>query len=185
MGPVDRDQGAKSMAQKKPSHYNDLVHVIEPSKRFNVLSLEPYVAEGRLAVPYRYFPGPVATRFFVELRDNKRIMGIRCPECSTVYVPPEGTCGRCFRRLEEWVEVGREGTLESFTVPRYSLPIHPGPAPVAYALVRLDGADTGFLHLLGEADTKGLRIGMRVEAVFGEERVGNILDIRYFRPQGS
>jgi len=56
---------------------------------------------------------------------------------------------------------------------------------VAYALVRLDGADTGFLHLLGEADTKGLRIGMRVEAVFGEERVGNILDIRYFRPQGS
>jgi uncharacterized OB-fold protein len=46
----------------------------------------------------------------------------------------------------------------------------------------LDGADTGFLHLLYEFDEGGLRSGDRVEAVFADEREGGILDVRYFRP---
>lgn len=172
------------MFDKKPTAYSDFLARIHPSRRFNLLSLDPYVAEGRLAMPYRYFPGPVATRFFQELRDGQRILGIRCPQCNTVYVPPVSTCGRCFEGLEEWVEVGRGGVLQSFTMTHYTLPIHPAPAPLIHGLVRLDGADTGLLHLLGEAEYATLRIGMRVEAVFREKRVGNILDIQYFRPVG-
>jgi uncharacterized OB-fold protein len=159
-----------------------MFHLVTPSRRFNVLSLDPYVAEGRLAMPYRYFPGPIATRFFVELRDNQRIFGIRCPKCDMVYVPVESTCGRCFEKLEDWIEVGKEGVLRSYTVTHYSLPVHPVCTPIMYGLIKLDGADTGFLHFLGEAEPEDLRMGMRMEAVFKEERVGNILDIKYFRP---
>jgi uncharacterized OB-fold protein len=57
-------------------------------------------------------------------------------------------------------------------------------APFAYALIKLDGADTGFLHVLGEVDPGKIREGMRVEAVFAEERKGSPLDIAYFRPIG-
>lgn len=170
------------MPVRKPTKYTNMFHLMTPSRRFNVLSLDPYVAEGRLAMPYRYFPGPIATRFFVELRDNQRIFGIRCPKCEIVYVPVESTCGRCFEKLEEWVEVGTEGVLQSYTVTHYSLPIHPVSPPIMYGLIKLNGADTGFLHLLGEVEPRELHIGMRMEAVFREERVGNILDIAYFRP---
>jgi hypothetical protein len=173
------------MSDMKPTAYSEFLSLIRPGRRFNLLSLDPYVAEGRLAMPYRYFPGPVATRFFQELRDHQRILGIRCPKCNTVYVPPLSTCGRCFEALENWVEVGTKGVLQSFTMTHYTLPIHPGPAPLIHGLVRLDGADTGLLHLLGEADALSLKIGMRVEAVFKDERAGNILDIRYFRPARS
>jgi uncharacterized OB-fold protein len=59
------------------------------------------------------------------------------------------------------------------------LPTEP---PLVYGIVQLDGADNGFVHLLGGVETEQLRIGMRVEAVFKEERKGSILDIKYFRP---
>lgn len=169
------------MLDKKPSKYTDMLHLIAPSKGLTVLSLDPYVAGGRLAMPYRYFPGPIATRFFLELRDNQRIVGIRCPTCGIVYVPPETTCGTCFEKLEEWVEVGKRGVLQSYTITHYRLPVHPDHTPFIYGVVKLDGADTGFLHFLGEVDAGALRIGMIMEAVFREKRVGNILDIKYFR----
>jgi len=54
--------------------------------------------------------------------------------------------------------------------------------PLIYGLIRLDGADTNFVHLLGEIDPAAIEIGMRVEAVFKEERGGSILDIAYFKP---
>ncbi len=168
--------------KQKPTKYPDMFHLISPSKRFRILNMDPYVAEGRLAMAYRYFPGPVATRFFTELRDHKRIMGVRCPQCGTVYVPVEPTCGRCFQKMDEWVEVGREGVLQGFTRPHYTLPVHPGLEPLIYGIIKLDGADTGLLHLLGEVAYPDLERGMRMEAVFDEAPQGNILDIKYFRP---
>jgi uncharacterized OB-fold protein len=54
--------------------------------------------------------------------------------------------------------------------------------PFAYGMMLLDGASTGLVHFLGEVDLKEIKAGMRVEAVFKEERVGDILDIKYFRP---
>lgn len=168
--------------ENKPTKYTDLLHVVTSSKMFNVVSLDPLVAEGRIAMPYRYFPGSVASRFFVELRDHQKIFGIRCTTCDIVYVPPEATCGRCFEQLEEWIEVGTQGFLETYTLTHYQLPIHPGPVPLMHGLIKLDGADTGFVHLLGEVNLQSIKIGMRMEAVFKEKREGTILDILYFRP---
>jgi uncharacterized OB-fold protein len=54
--------------------------------------------------------------------------------------------------------------------------------PLVYGIIQLDGADTGLVHMLGEVEPEQLRIGMRVQAVFKEERVASILDIKYFKP---
>jgi uncharacterized OB-fold protein len=40
------------------------------------------------------------------------------------------------------------------------------------------------LCALGGVEAEQLQIGMRVQAVFKEERTGSILDIKYFRPLG-
>ncbi len=144
--------------------------------------LEPVVVRQDLKVPYRYSMGATTSRFFIEIRDNRRIMGIRCPQCDVVFVPPRTTCGRCFSQLQEWVEVGDTGTLETYTQVRYTTPVQPVAAPFYYGIIKLDGADTGLAHVVGGLKGQEPRIGMRVQAVFRENRKGNMLDIIYFMP---
>jgi uncharacterized OB-fold protein len=144
--------------------------------------LDPVVVRQDLQVPYRYSLGATTSKFFIEIRDNRKIMGIRCPACELVYVPPRATCGRCFSQLDDWVEVGGRGTLETYTRVQYSTPAQPVPAPFYYGIIKLDGASTGLPHLVGGMKGREPRIGMRLEAVFRDERRGNMLDIAYFQP---
>ena len=143
---------------------------------------EPYTIPGWIIAPYKYTIGKIASRFFTEIRDNKRIFGIRCSNCGIVFVPPRSTCNRCFGKLEDWVEVDYRGTLTTYTIVNYSLPVHPVDCPFIYGIVQLDGADSGLTHLISEVNWQDLKIGMRVQAVFKEKRQGNILDIKYFKP---
>jgi uncharacterized OB-fold protein len=144
--------------------------------------MEPFFAVGTITMPYEYSAGKMGSRFLIELRDNKRFMGVKCPTCNRVYVPPRSTCKECFGQLDEWVEVSDKGTLLTYTVVHRPHPVQPMEPPFAYGIVQLEGADTGFVHLLGEVDFDQLRIGMKVQTVFKEERVGDILDIEYFKP---
>jgi hypothetical protein len=84
--------------------------------------------------------------------------------------------------MDQWVEVSHEGTLMSYTMVYQSEPSHPVKTPFAYGIIKLDGADTGFAHIIGEVNPKDLKIGMKVKAVFKDKRVGSILDISHFKP---
>src|SRR3972149_1492657 len=66
--------------------------------------------------PYRYSMGTIPSYFFQMIRDEKRIMGKKCPRCGTVYVPPRPVCGPCYEETGDWVEVGPKGTLVAYTV---------------------------------------------------------------------
>lgn len=144
--------------------------------------LEPIVERQVIKVPYRYAMGKVASKFFGAIRDHKKILGIRCPKCQITYVPPRSTCGRCFSLLQDWVEVSDKGTLQTYTIIRYSTPLQPVPPPFVYGIIKLDGADTGLAHLVAEVDFARLRPGLRLKSIFREERKGNMLDILYFKP---
>ncbi|MFW9896902.1 MAG: DNA-binding protein, partial [Candidatus Thorarchaeota archaeon] len=52
--------------------------------------------------------------------------------------------------------------------------------PFSYGIINLDGADTGFVHIIKESDPEKLNIGMRVKAVFKAKPRKRILDIEYF-----
>jgi uncharacterized OB-fold protein len=143
---------------------------------------EPFVIEGKIEIPYSYAAGRMGSRFLTELRDHKRILGVKCPSCDRVSVPPRSICNRCFGKLSELVEVSDEGVLETYATVHQSAASHHLAPPFSYGVVKLDGADSGFVHLIGEAETGQLRIGMRVKAVFADQRNGDILDIRYFKP---
>jgi len=126
--------------------------------------------------------GATGTKFLTEIRDNKKILGIKCPSCGKVYVPPRLHCPTCFVRMSEWVELSGKGTLSSYTIVRYQEPYMPKEPPFAYGVIQMEGADTGMAHFLGEVDLDKIKIGMRLEPVFKEEREGSILDIDYFKP---
>lgn len=135
-----------------------------------------------MQVPYNYSAGPVTSRFLTALRDERKILGIRCIRCGKVYVPPRGTCRKCFCELSEWVGLSGSGVIETFTAVGYPEPTQPLDTPYILAVIKLDGADTGFTHLVGEVSEDDIKIGMRVKPVFQEKRKGHILDIKYFRP---
>lgn len=144
--------------------------------------LDVWIYDGQIYIPNTYSAGATGSRFLIEIRDNKRIMGTRCPTCNLVYVPARSTCRDCFGKLDEWVEVSDRGTLLTYAVSHRANTILPMEPPLIYGIVQLDGADTGFVHLLGEVGDDQLNIGMRLQAVFKEERVASILDIEYFKP---
>lgn len=147
-------------------------------------AVDNHVVNGKLRVPYNNWFGALASAFFRELRDHQRLRGTRCPACNKVYMPPKSVCPDCLAQLTQWVDLPSTGTLLSYTIVHYDYGAYyqPQKAPYPLGIIRLDGADTGLCHLLGEVRPEGIRIGMRVEAVFKKERKGNILDIAYFRP---
>ena len=143
-----------------------------------------FVIEGKMALPYQYFAGAVGSKFIVSLRDEKQILGVRCHKCEKTFVPPRQTCERCFAPLtDDWVKVEPTGVVTGFTVVRYAEPYQPKEPPYVLALIKLDGADTPFTHLLECGDVGNARVGMRVRAVFSEEPMDNILNISHFKEE--
>ncbi len=142
---------------------------------------ENFVIPGMISIPFNYAAGRTASRFFIALRDEKKILGTRCSTCRRVIVPPRAFCGRCSVATEEWVEVSDCGTLVSYTVTYHEGPHLPHRPPVVYGLIRLDGADTDLVHLLDLTNLDRIEIGARVQAVFREQREGRLLDIAYFK----
>ncbi len=144
-----------------------------------VENVEPLTLKGQIKVPYSWSVGEVGSRFLVSLRDDQKIIGNRCGECKTVFVPPRMNCGKCFKRINDWVDLSPEGIVEAYTVVRFAYPMQPADPPFAFALIKLDGADVGFLHII----TKNLDLlkkGVRVRAQFAEQRTGHIKDIEAF-----
>jgi uncharacterized OB-fold protein len=144
--------------------------------------LDVFIYHGKIYIPNTYTAGAVGSRFLIELRDNKKIVGTKCTTCDLVYVPARSVCKHCFAELDKWVEVSDRGTLQTYTVAGQRNGVQPVDPPIIYGIVQLDGASTGLVHMLSEVDFEKLAVGMRVKAVFAEKRVGSILDIKYFAP---
>jgi uncharacterized OB-fold protein len=145
--------------------------------------MSPTKIPGELSVSFRYTPGVGNTAFFEALRDRGVFLGSHCGSCDVTYVPARIFCERCLDELEPAVEVGPDGELASWTVARVDVDDRPLDEPVTYGLVRLDGADTVFLHRLIDLEGAPI-IGMRVRAVLASDREGSILDVDGFAPAG-
>jgi uncharacterized OB-fold protein len=141
---------------------------------------EPLVFTGSITIPFSYAAGAAASRFLVALRDERRILGTRCPSCRKVLVPARSFCAGCWEDTRDWIEVGPEGALVSWTTVHLPLP-HLPPPPATLGLLRLDGADTDLLHVIGGAP-RGLERGLRLRPVWRETRTGSLLDIAHFAP---
>lgn len=137
-------------------------------------------------MPYEWSIGLYGSRFFQEIKEHGRFVGIRCNGCGTVYVPPRRVCGPCFKELTELVPLSDTGVITAFSVVNYPF-IDPNtgsqrPIPYTYGYIKLDGADSIFSHIINEMDLSRIKVGMKVRAVFKDvaQMEGNIQDILYF-----
>ena len=133
---------------------------------------------------FHYSAGRYGSRFLEEMQERKRFVGVRCPKCGKVYVPPREVCGPCFTKMEEAVEVGPRATLKTYTIIRFPY-IDPETGdlkrvPFGYGFFKLDGADTLFQHYFPIDDESKIKIDARFEPVWREHRTGSVRDIEHF-----
>lgn len=142
---------------------------------------EPLAAQHVLEYPYHRSVGPVIGRFLAGLRD-RRIRGVRAPD-GRVLVPPIEYDPVTGDALSELVKLTDCGVVTSWTWIAEPRRNHPLAHPFAFALIRIDGADTSMLHAVDSGEEASMRTGMRVRALWRDETVGAITDIVCFEPE--
>ena len=139
----------------------------------------PHVVE----YAYRRSVGAVLGRFFTGLRERK-LVGTRT-RAGRVLVPPCEYDPDTGEQVDEFVDVGPGGVVTTWAWVHAPSAKHPLSRPFAWALIRLDGADTGMLHAVDAGSEAHMRTGLRVRPRWREQTKGEIQDIECFEPDGA
>ena len=144
------------------------------------VEMQPY----KIDLQYEHAFGPYYGRLFDEIKTNRRIMGVRCPHCEKVMVPPREICDVCHVPTSTWVELPHTGTVRAMSVINLEFRGQRRPPPYIYAEIMLDGASTRLIHNVGGLDMNRakelVKPGTRVRAVWREEKTGSLDDISHF-----
>jgi len=148
-----------------------------------VIAERPYGID----LKYRHAYGTFYGRLFDEMRETRRIVGVRCPSCQSVLVPPRPVCEACFVPTAQFEDVSDVGSLRAFSVIHLAFEGQVREPPYVYAEIALGGASTRLIHVLGGFDVDRaaelLRPGMTVRAVWlPDSHTGTLADIDYFEP---
>ena len=131
--------------------------------------------------PFSRTTGPVIGAFLTGLREQV-LIGIRGAD-GRVLVPPTEYDPITGEDLSELVEVGPGGVVDTWAWVRNPMPKHPLQRPFAWAVVRPDGADVGFLQAVDAGSIDAMATGMRVVPQWAEEREGTIHDLACWEPE--
>jgi uncharacterized protein len=139
------------------------------------------VTESVIRFPYKRSLGPVIGAFLNGLA-QQRVLGIRSGE--RVLCPPLEWDPETGAELvhDDLVEVGPAGTVTSWSWVGTPTEQHPLDHPFAFALIRLDGADTTLVHVVDAGSLDAMATGMRVVPRWKESRTGHITDLSAFVP---
>jgi uncharacterized OB-fold protein len=147
----------------------------------------PEVLSAPLVVefPFTRSTGPVIGAFLTGLRERV-VLGIRGSD-GRVLCPPAEYDPVDAAELSTLVRLPDTGTVTAWAWNPHPRPHQPLATPFAWALIRLDGADTALLHALDApppdpGDPLATRTGLRVRIRWAEERSGAITDIACFEP---
>jgi uncharacterized OB-fold protein len=125
--------------------------------------------------------GPVLSQFMDALAE-RRILGARGAD-GRVHAPPfEYDPVSAEPPGSDLIEVGPEGTVVSWSWMPEPLAGQPLAEPFAWALIRLDGADTAMLHAVDAGSAAAMRTGLRVRPRWAAHPAGSIRDIACFEP---
>ena len=122
---------------------------------------------------YNWSTGKYLGHVYAEAKENKKLVGNKCPKCKQIMWGPTIVCPKC--KVEtgwEWEELPETGTVTQYTYLVFPLwDPHYGerwanPHPSGTILL-----DNGVYqrHFLEETDPEKLKVGMRVQAVWKED----------------
>lgn len=136
----------------------------------------------KIVINYKYTMGG-QSHFFIELKNNKKIMGTKCKKCGKVWMPPRIACSDCYEDTD-WVELPQSGEILISTIVWYTTSAFIASVPYGIAFIKMDEADTGMLQGIFSENLVPSKIkkGKRVKAVFNKEREGKMTDF-FFVPE--
>ena len=145
---------------------------------------EPRLTTHKIEFPYTRTLGPVYSGFLTGMRDAK-ILGIRSRD-GRVLCPPTEWDPLTGETLDvDLVQVGPAGVVTTWAWVSDPTRKHPLDHPFAFALITLDGADTGLLHAVDAGSIDAMSTGMRVTPRWKQERIGHITDVEAFEPESA
>ena len=127
---------------------------------------------------------PVTAPFWESLHKGQLEVQ-RCDDCSSFVFYPRALCPHCSSRRLNWTPVSGRGHIYTMTI------VHKAPgaafqadAPYVVALVELEEGCRVMSNIVEvKADPEHVRIGMRVEIVYGS--VTEAVTLPKFRPSAS
>jgi uncharacterized OB-fold protein len=136
----------------------------------------------RIKIDYKYTFGG-QSKFFIELMNNKKLLGTKCTKCGKTWMPPRINCSECYEPAN-WVEMKQAGTIEVSTIVWYTTSAFIKAIPYGIGFIKLDGANTALLQGIFSENLVPSKIkkGKRVRAVFSKEREGKMTDF-FFVPE--
>jgi uncharacterized OB-fold protein len=141
---------------------------------------QPLRAPLEIGFDYTRSLGPTLSQFMTALA-GRRILGSRAAD-GRVHAPPFEYDPVTFAPPGQLVDVGPAGTVVSWSWAPQPLEGQPLAHPFAWALIRLDGADTAMLHAVDAGSAAAMQTGMRVRVRWAASLVGDIRDIACFEP---
>ena len=144
---------------------------------------DPLRAPLEIEFDYTRSLGPVLSEFMTALA-GRRILAARGAD-GRVHAPPFEYDPVTSEPPGELTEVGPEGTVVSWSWMPEPLAGQPLAGPFAWALIRLDGADTAMLHAVDAGSAAAMRTGLRVRPRWSASRAGSIRDIACFEPSDA
>jgi len=131
---------------------------------------------------YKYKIEGKGMKLLCDAMKEKKIRGIRCNECGTVYVPGPTFCRKCHIDIDEVLEVKDTGEVGTFAVLMADMRGNPVDTERVSAQIKLDGADTWLGGTIEGIDWHDVKIGMKVKAVWADNPEGKLSDIDHFEP---
>lgn len=146
-----------------------------------------YWSESNIDNYYEYPSGFAGSKFFKELKENGKIVASKCVKCGSILLPPRAFCTCCFSDNVEYVDVGIEGYVHTFTISYVDIDGSRLKEPIIWALIKFPGVEGGLIHRLSDVKIGEIHIGMPVKAILRpkEDRIGSILDIICFKPSSK
>jgi uncharacterized OB-fold protein len=141
---------------------------------------QPLHAPLEIGFDYTRSLGPTLGQFMTALA-GRRILGARGAD-GRVHVPPFEYDPQTGEPPAGLVPVGPGGTVTTWSWAERPAGGQPLGHPFAWALIRLDGADTALLHAVDAGSAAAMHTGMRVRARWADSPAGHIRDIACFEP---
>ena len=115
---------------------------------------------------------------YLEFLQNRKLMGSKCKDCGTLYVPVRKLCTKCNTANMEWVEMSGEGELVAFTsitvgTPYFIQKGYDRTKPYCFSIIKLKEGPMVSAQLVGVDESKPntIKIGMPVKVKFLEMEI--------------
>ncbi len=115
---------------------------------------------------------------YLEFIQNKKLMGSKCKDCGTMYVPVRKLCTACNSLNMEWVPLSGKGELAAFTSITVGTPYfielgYDRNKPYCFSVIKLEEGPMVSAQLVGvdaiNPDT--IKIGMSLKVKFLENKL--------------